>query len=308
MQEQHPPVAHGMLRDVEEGGGDGDDPDAGMAENPFLQLPGGLFLLDRFPGKLFDGGKAFAFGGVGNKDEGHNQADGSRRGRRQESPLPARRRDDEAGHDHGDGLAQLGRGREDAVHGATAFEREPSAQGNGAGRRAHGLHPAVDAPEEREGGQKKARRPVPKAQKAQDEVHEGRYANPDGHETADVAVVGDEAVEELPYRVHKVEGRADDTELPCRENAAVDEGLLHHAKGHAAYVVEGVGYRHAPEGTGAEASVRPVHLGRRNFLCARFADTEPGVQGHGANSRPEGWKDGCRACRGVPGGRLRGRP
>ena len=75
------------------------------------------------------------------------------------------------------------------------------------------------------------------ARQAKDKVQRRGDAYSRGHEPAYIAVIGNESVGELPYRIYEIEGGAYDTQLAGGEEAAVYEGLLHNAKGHAANIV-----------------------------------------------------------------------
>ena len=274
-----------------------------MPENPSLELLRGLFihLPHRLSGEFLHGGKALALGRIRDKDQGNDQADNPRHGRRQEAPLPSCGRHDEARHHHRNGLAQL-RGRtEDAVPGSALIEREPAGQADGAGRRTHGLHPAVHAPKEKESHKDKegsfAQRRSQQPQDTQNKVNKGRYANTRRHKTTDVAIVCNETVGKLSYRIHKVEGRPYEAQFPGRKHATVDERLLDHAQGTPAHVVQGIGHGHAPEGTLTEASVGGVHLPFRNGCFRRFTDAEIGKEGH--------YKSAKRVPISVPGTKRR---
>ena len=283
LQEENTPVTHGMLRNIQEGRRNGDDPNARMPENPFLQLLGGLFIHfpHRFSGEFLHGGQALTFGRIGNENQRYHQAHYSGHGRGQEAPLPTGRRHNETCHHHGDRLTQL-RGRaENTVAGTALREREPAGKADGAGRRAHALHPAVNAPQYQEAHKNhqgaQPQRSTQQAQEAQDQIHHGRYAYAHRHESADIAIIGNETVGELTYGIYKIKSRTNDTQLPGRKGAAVYERLLHHTQRSPAHIVQGIGHRHAPESAFPQTLVGSVYLAFRNPGGRWFADAEEGV-------------------------------
>ena len=161
------------------------------------------------------------------------------------------------------------------------LQREPAGQTDHARRRAHRLDPAVDAPEDEERDEQQARAAAGEAEHAHDQVDHGRDEEPPGHETADVAVIRDEPVDEFADGIDEKQGRPDQTELAGREDAPVNQRLLDHAHGHPADIEKTVGNGHAPERTGAEPVVNRLDLPFGDLPGGRFRNPEITVKSHG---------------------------
>ena len=257
-----------------------------MPEHPLLQFPGGLLVHgpNLLSGEFLHRRKPLTFRRIGNEHKRKDQADHPRHSRRQKAPLPTGRRHDKARHNHGQGFSQLRRSAENAIHSAPPRQREPARQADGSGRRAHALRPAVEPPQHHKQQHHRHRahrqRAMQEPQRAQQQVHQGRYPNARRHKTPDVAIVRNEPVHEFAGGIDEKKGRSDNAQLPGREHPAVDERLLYHAERAPADVIERIDHRHAPERPAAQAFVHGIHLPFRHLLSPGLANAEEGEKGH----------------------------
>ena len=135
-------------------------------------------------------------------------------------------------------------GAEKSVVGAALAQRVPAREGDDRRGRAHRLRPPVDAPHHGEGDEERhvadQAPAVGEAQRPDQQVGDGRDAQSRGHETLDVAVVGEESVDELADGVGEQQRRADDAQLRGVESPAFEDRLLDHIEARAADVIEAV--------------------------------------------------------------------
>ena len=204
-----------------------------------VALLGGLLA-----GQHLDRGQALRFGGVVEQEDDHQHAQHPGQGRSDESPLPAEDADDSSDEEEREELAEVVAGAEKSVVGAALAQRIPTRKGDDRRGRAHRLRPPVDAPHHGEGHEERHvadhAPAVGEAQRPDQQVGDGRDAQSRGHETLDVAVVGEESVDEFADGVDEQQRRADDAQLRGVERPAFEDRLLDHVEARAADVIEAV--------------------------------------------------------------------
>ena len=110
-----------------------------------------------------------------------------------------------------------------------------------------------------------------KAQGCHKQIDYGRNEKAGGHEAADVAVVCDEAVQELAHSIYEQECRSDKSEFSSRKHTPVDKRLLEHTDAHSTDIVETVCGSHPPEGLPPERLVSRCDTFCGNLLRRRLA-------------------------------------
>ena len=237
-----------------------------MPENHPLKLAGRhlIHLLDRFSGELLDRRKSLAFRSIGHGQENEKSTCSSCHRSHHKAPLPAYRSYDQTCENEGYEFAEIWTRAEDTVECTSLRLREPAREADDSRSRAHGLHPAVYAPEDCEDKEYRADgkgyASVDEAEYAHKKVYGCRDREACEHESADIAVVCYEAVQELSYGIDKKEGRAYDSELACCEHTFVNEGLLDHAEAHSTHIVQTICDSNSPESLVSEGSVRRAHF------------------------------------------------
>ena len=209
-------------------------------------------LLGLLTGQHADRGQPLRFGGVVQQEEDDHHAYGPGHRGADESPLPAEDSHDGAHEEEREEFAEVVAGAEKPVIGAADAQREPAREGDDGRRGAHRLCPAVESPHHGKGREEghvaHESAAVGKTQHPDQQVRHRRDAEPRGHEALDVAVVGEESVDELPDGIGEEQGRADQTELRGVERPAFEDGFLHHVEARPTDVIETV-----PDGSGQKA-------------------------------------------------------
>ena len=204
-----------------------------------VALFGGLLA-----GQHLDRRQALRFGGVVQQENDHQHSQHPGHRRPDEAPLPAEDADDGPDEEERKELAEVVAGAEKSVVGAALAQRVPAREGDDRRGRAHRLRPPVDTPHHGEGDEKRHiadhAPAVGEAQRPDQQVGDGRDAQSRGHETLDVAVVGEESVDELADGVGEQQRRADDAQLRGVERPAFEDRLLDHIEARAADVIEAV--------------------------------------------------------------------
>ena len=146
---------------------------------------------------------------------------------------------------------------EEPVVGPALLEGIPAGEGYDGRRRSHGLRPPVQTPHHGECNEYHGCRDYGMCEPHEPHqgVGRGRDDESRGHEALDVAVVGDESVDELADGIGEEECRADDSQLRCVQGPAVENGFLHDVETGAADVVEAVSERCGDECLQAQAAV-----------------------------------------------------
>ena len=75
------------------------------------------------------------------------------------------------------------------------------------------------------------------------EVHSYGNGDPGGHKTLDIGAVGKKAVHQFAHGIGPVQAGAYYAKLSGRQQARVNERLLHHTHGQAAYIVQCIAQR-----------------------------------------------------------------
>ena len=216
-----------------------------------------------FAGQLLDRGQPFRFGGVVHQQYDRQYAEHAGDRRAYESPLPAEEADDRADEQERQEFAEVVAGAEESVVGAPLAERVPPREGDDGRGRAHRLAPAVDAPHDGEGDEQHHvaddAASVGQAEDADQQVGDRRYRKTRGHEAFDVAVVGEESVDEFADGVGEQQRRTDDAQLRGVQRPAFEDGLFHHVETRAADVIETVADGAGDEALPAEFFVETHH-------------------------------------------------
>ena len=175
-------------------------------------------------------------------------------------PTTAGYRNDAAHEDEGEELAEVVAGAEKPVVSAALAQGIPARQGDDRRRRAHRLRPSVDAPHYGEGDEERHvayhARAIGEAQRPDQQVGDGRDAESRSHETLDVAVVGDESVDEFADGVGEQQRRADDAQLCGVERPAFEDRFLDHIQARATDVIKAIADRTGDEALEAELLVK----------------------------------------------------
>ena len=108
----------------------------------------------------------------------------------------------------------------------------------------------------------------------QKQVCKSREEKSGRHETLDVAVVRNEAVHELSYRIHKKKSGSDDAEFSRRKHSLINQRLLHDTETHPAHVIEAIRNRSAPESLVSQRPVFLIDLLGSDLLSRRLAYSE----------------------------------
>lgn len=267
LQEKHAPAVDRIAADIHERAGERQHPDQRIADHGALQVGSFAVVAGRagslFAGQLLDRGQPFRFGGVVHQQYDRQYAEHAGDRRAYESPLPAEEADDRADEQERQEFAEVVAGAEESVVGAPLAERVPPREGDDGRGRAHRLAPAVDAPHDGEGDEQHHvaddAASVGQAEDADQQVGDRRYRKTRGHEAFDVAVVGEESVDEFADGVGEQQRRTDDAQLRGVQRPAFEDGLFHHVETRAADVIETVADGAGDEALPAEFFVETHH-------------------------------------------------
>ena len=209
------------------------------------------------------------------EEEDDQDAERTGQGGSEEAPLPSESAHEGGHEDEGKAFADVVGRAEESVERAPDLEREPAGQADDGGRSAHALRPSVHGPADDEGqeqdGISDGAVERTDTEDAHDEIHGDRNDEAGGHEALYVGSVTKESVDELADGVGPVKAGADDTELGGREQASIDERLLHHAHREAADIVQGVAESTRQERLETEVLVGLVHFFGGDLFSGRAA-------------------------------------
>ena len=231
-----------------------------------------LHVLSR---KLLNGWKTLALRSIRNRkqDQQCSCTSGSRS--HDKTPLPAESAHNKTCQNKGYELSEIRTCTEDAVECAPSGLREPSGQAYDSRRRTHGLHPAVKAPqyskEEEYDGQRDCRISVYYSENSHKEIDGSRNRKAGEHETADIAIVRNEAVQELAHRIDKQQSGAYDTQLTCRKEPFINKRLLDHTQAHPADIVQTIRDSNPPESPVSDGKIPWAYFILGNGLPGRLA-------------------------------------
>ena len=234
-----------------------------------------VLLCDLLSRQSLNGRKTLALWGVANKKKDDQGSDQTGQGSHQEAIFPAQGTDYESCDDKGQELTYIRTGTEHAVVRTPFGLRKPARKADHSRRRAHRLSPAVHTPEHGKRNEDEHGRqsgwPLQKPEDSHEKVHQSGNQKTGGHETAHIAVVGDEAVHELAHRIDQQKCRSYESQFAGSQHSLVDERLFHHAQTHTADIIQTISNRRTPERPAAQRYVCLVHLVRFNLVGGRLA-------------------------------------